>query len=320
MKYFIKWVAFFAIVIILIPLILKYVFFRGMQGTTEDSKGYMVRVLLTDTNEVIELDSEEYVLGALIAEMPAEFETEALKAQSVAIRTYLFEKIKSGKETDEHKGAVICDDATHCQAYCSPDDIKQKWQKNESFYYKKCKNAVKETYGKIACYEGKPINAVFHAYSHGRTENAQDVWGTKVDYLVSVESPGDVILPKLNSTFQISIAEFKEIMKEKFDCNFDEVFIGNITRTSGGSVENIIIGDKSVKGTDFRKTFNLKSACFNVKTNEDSVLMDVKGYGHGVGMSQYGANYYALQGLKYDEILKKYYTGISIENTSADNE
>ncbi len=312
MKYFLKWIAFFVIFTVVLPLGLQHFVFKKRSNTNLPTEGQLIKVYLSKESKVVTMNSEEYVLGVLIAEMPAEFEFEALKAQSVAIRTYLYDKLKYGKEREEHKGAVICDDATHCQAYCSYKDINKKWAKNASSYYKKCKNAVMDTAGEIASYEGKPINAVFHAYSHGKTENAEDVWGTKVDYLVSVESPGDLLLPKLNSSVEVPVEEFKKVMTATFGCSFAQSFIGEITKTGGGAVNTVVVGDKTIKGTDIRKTFGLKSAYFSVNATDNTVKFDVKGYGHGVGMSQYGANYYAKQGLKYDEILKKYYTGISL--------
>ena len=178
---------------------------------------------------------------------------------------------------------------------------------------KKCKKAVFDTLGEVAFYKGEPINAVFHAYSHGKTENAEDVWGTKVEYLISVDSPGDLELPKLKSEVEISIVDFKDIMQKEYGCVFEGELMGDVSFTQGGAVDTLFIGNKHIRGTDIRKTFGLKSASFSLQVLGDIVKFNVKGYGHGVGMSQYGANYYAKQGLKYDEILKKYYTGITID-------
>ena len=313
MKYFIKWIAFFTVITIVIPLVLHHFAAKERSNDNVSSEARFIKLYKAKEDKVITIDSEEYVLGALMAEMPAEFEVEALKAQSVAIRTYLYDKLDSPNKIQDHKGAVICDDSTHCQAYSSYDDMKKKWDKNASLYYKKCKKAVLDTQGEIAFYKGEPINAVFHAYSHGKTENAEDVWGTKVDYLISVDSPGDLELPKLKSELEISVVDFKDIMQREYGCVFEEKVIGDISLTQGGAVDKIFIGNKHIKGTDIRKTFGLKSASFSTQVIDNIVKFDVKGYGHGVGMSQYGANYYAKQGMKYDEILKKYYTGIIID-------
>ena len=312
LKFFFKWVAFFAFVVIVIPLILQRFVFVKRANSPIPEQGQLIKVFLRGENKVVTMKSEEYVLGALMAEMPAEFESEALKAQAVAIRTYLSNKLNAKNKNNGHEDAPICDDSTHCQAYCSYEEMKNKWGKNASFYYEKCKIAVESTVGETAKYNGEPINAVFHAYSNGKTENAEDVWGSKVDYLVSVESPGDLELPKLFSYFEIDVDEFKKKMSDAYGCNFDKKLIGDIVFTKGGSVSSIEIGNKVIKGTDLRKKFDLKSACFSIKQIDDKIKFDVKGYGHGVGMSQYGANYFAKQGLNYKEILEKYYTGISV--------
>lgn len=313
MKYFIKWIAFFTVITIVIPLVLHRFVTKSRSDDNPSYEARFIKLYKAKEGKVITIDSEEYVLGALMAEMPAEFEVEALKAQSVAIRTYLYDKLDSANKIQEHKGAVICDDSTHCQAYSSYDDMKKKWNKNASLYYKKCKKAVLDTLGEVAFYKGEPINAVFHAYSHGKTENAEDVWGTKVEYLISVDSPGDLELPKLKSEVEISIVDFKDIMQKEYGCVFEGELMGDVSFTQGGAVDTLFIGNKHIRGTDIRKTFGLKSASFSLQVLGDVVKFNVKGYGHGVGMSQYGANYYAKQGLKYDVILKKYYTGITID-------
>lgn len=313
MKYFISWVAFFFAVTICFPLcwhLTSRLFEKGNQP--DDS--HKIGVYFVDEDTVKNIDAETYILGVLMAEMPAEFEIEALKAQSVAARTYLYEKIYSGSFQKEHKGADVCTNPGHCQAYISEKAAKEKWGKNASYYFKKCKNAVESTKGVVAYYNNKPIKAVFHAYASGKTEDAQDVWGGEVAYLKSVESPGDLSAPEFASVKTISKEEFCNTMSGDFGCKFNGKIIGEVSYTQGGSVYRIEVGDKVIKGTELRSALGLKSSCVKIKTEDNNLIFEVKGYGHGVGMSQYGANFCAKEGMSYDEILKKYYSGIELKN------
>lgn len=307
------WVAIFAIFVVGIPLCININSSRNKEPSEPKENMEFIQVFFHESHRAVSMDAEEYILGVLMAEMPAEFEFEALKAQCVAARTYLYSKTNSTSNNDAHMGCVICTDSAHCQAYISAEDAKTKWGKNASLYFEKCKKAVEETKGVIAVYKNEPINAVFHSFSNGKTENASDVWGNNVDYLKSVDSPGDLSAPKYESTVKLSIDKFKKIMKEKFECNFDNNFIGTVYNTVGGSVQKVIIGDKEIKGTEIRRVLNLRSSSFAINYTDDEIIFNVKGYGHGVGMSQYGANYCAKKGMNYEEILKKYYTGIELK-------
>ncbi len=310
MKHIIIWIAVLAIVTIGIPLFLNLKF--TSYNDTDRAGSGDINVYFVSEDKVGKMDFEEYILCVLMAEMPASFEKEALKAQSVAARTYTLEKSMANKDIPEHKGADICTDSTHCQAYISIDDAKKKWGKDYNRYFKKCDEAVRETEGLIAVYNNEPIKAVFHAFASGKTENALDVWGTDVGYLKSVESPGDSTAPKFETEKIVSIDEFKKIINTEEKVDFSNNLIGEISYTTGGAVDKVEIGDKEFKGTKIRQLFSLRSACFTITAHKDKIVFNVKGYGHGVGMSQYGANYYAKEGLGFKEILKKYYSGIEI--------
>jgi len=316
LKYIFVWIAILVFLIILVPLSLNIAFVSDVAGDRNGENTMDIDVYFALEDKVKTMPSEEYILGVLMAEMPAEFELEALKAQAVAARTYMAQKVKFSAATAEHRGGEICTDSTHCQAYISVEDAKKKWGKNASLYYKKCKNAVKSTEGVIAVFNGEPIKAVFHAYASGRTEDAEDVWGSKVEYLKSVDSPGDKLAPKFETEVEVSLEEFKDKLTKAYNVDFSDRLIGDINRSEGGAVTKIEIGNKTLKGTEIRTLFSLRSGCFDIVTSDDNIVFKVKGYGHGVGMSQYGANYYAKKGYKYEEILSKYYSGIDFDKIS----
>lgn len=310
MKYFFVWLAFFAFLTILLPLGINMGNFRKSGETSRESPAPKTKVYFPQENKVVTMDTEEYIRGVVMAEMPAEFEFEALKAQAVAARTYMMQRISSDEHKSHPEGAEVCTDFTHCQAYISDADAKDKWGKNADLYFEKCKKAVEETAGVIATYQNEPIMAVFHSVSGGRTENASDVWGSEVSYLVSADSPGEEVAPKYKSKVEIDINDFKKLAKDNWNSDTSVSLISDIKRSDAGGVMTAKIGNKKVKGSQIRSVFNLNSTDFDVVTGDKSIVFNVVGYGHGVGMSQYGANYFAGLGWDYKKILKKYYTGI----------
>lgn len=315
MKYFLVWLAFFIFAIILVPLLLN----MNFSENKADKPFYYdsdIQVYFTSEDRIKTMKTEDYIRGVLMAEMPAEFELEALKAQAVAARSYMAEKRKNDSKDEVHPDADVCTDSSHCQAYVSDKDAKTKWGKNASLYFKKCKNAIESTAGEIALFNNEPIKAVFHSVSGGRTENASDVWSGSVSYLKSVDSPGEEVAPKYESTAEFTMEEFKRILKAELGIEYTGN-IGAVTRSEGGAVKTMEISGKSVKGTDIRKAFGLNSANFEIKFTDNAVEFSVLGYGHGVGMSQYGANHCAKQGMNYREILSKYYSGISFGRLDA---
>ncbi len=262
----------------------------------------------------LKLPLEEYLYGVVAAEMPASFETEALKAQAVAARTYTVNRKKSPNK--DHPNADVCSDSAHCKAYLTPEELSRKFSENPA-YLEKIRQAVNDTKHQILLYRGEPISAVFHSTSSGMTENAEDVWENAVPYLISVESSGEDASPRYQETKEFSFAEFQKKIKLgtkaiHFTDNPKNWFSDWVYNESG-SVKSVSICGVSFSGVDLRSLLGLRSANFTVEIT-DSVTITTKGYGHGVGMSQYGANHLAKMGYTYDQILKKYYTGVEIAN------
>lgn len=250
--------------------------------------------------EVLNLTLEDYLVGVVAAEMPASFNMEALKAQAVIARTYTKKLINSGRK--------ITDDVT-TQVYKSDDELKKMWGNSYNAYYNKIKNAVLITKDKYVTYNGELIDAVYHSTSNGFTEDASFVWGNSVPYLKTVTSPWDTSA----STFQRSVDVSFEELSNKLGMNFDEgTLIEIISRDDSGRISKIKIGDKELTGTLARNIIGLRSSDFDITINESSVTFTTRGYGHGVGMSQYGANGMASSGYTYDQILKHYYSGVII--------
>jgi len=275
-----------------------------------------IQVRVKDSDRVLTMDLHSYLLGVVSAEMPAAFPAEALKAQAVAARTFTYSRMKAAKEgKPSHNDADVCTSASHCKAYMPWEEIKSKWEElGRDDYVEKVEKAVRETNGEVIVYNEEPIIAVFHAASGKYTENAKDVWGSEVPYLKSVESPdGEEYTKKV--TF--SADEFQSLFIAK---NPDAVFgdqpsewIGEIVKSEAGGVIRITIGGVQVSGSVVRSIFNLASANFDIKADRDKVMFSSRGYGHCVGMSQYGARALALKGKDYREILSWYYTGIEIK-------
>ena len=298
---------------LIVPLGINIIYGVKNDEENDDDIQNKISVYMHTQDRIQTMDREEYILGVLMAEMPAEFELEALKAQAVAARTYMAEKSNNEADIPEHNGADVCTDFAHCQAYISTKDAKKKWGKNASLYFEKCKNAVESTRDIIAVYDGEPIKAVFHAFASGKTENASDVWGSDVIYLKSVESPGDMTAPGFESSVEIPLDKFREVLSTEFGNYPQDITISNIIRNESGYVSTVQIGDRIISGKKLRALFELRSACFDIIPTEKSIVFNVRGYGHGVGMSQYGANYFAKKGMTYDEILTTYYSNIQFD-------
>jgi len=278
----------------------------------EDSK-VTVRVLRED-GKIKDMTMEDYLWSVTAAEMPASFELEALKAQAVTARTYALWKMRTREE--DHPEADVCTDIHCCQAFIEPGQAAVKWGTSAAEYGQKISAAVALTDGQIMIYEGKPIQAVFFSSAAGRTEDAAEVWGNAVPYLVGVESPEGIEVPNYHSEVSLSKEEFRTRFLEKYPkaelSGKPQKWFQSIKTTSSGRVSSIKIGGVTVTGSELRALCDLRSTCFTVETTSDSVTFQVTGYGHGVGMSQYGANTLALQGKTYREILSWYYTGVQL--------
>ena len=260
-----------------------------------------VTIKNNETKEEKSLELEEYIIGVVAGEMPASFEIEALKAQAIAARSYAMNKINTSDETYD-----LVTDVTN-QVYITTDEMKNKWQSEYDYYYEKIKNAVLETQGLVMKYNNEIISAYYFAMSNGSTEDVSLVFGESKDYLQSVDSSWDENVK--NFTVEINIT--KEEFCKKLDISCDDIIIKDIKRSETNRVNEITINNKKFKGTEVRSLLNLRSTDFDIEINE-SIKITTKGYGHGVGMSQYGANEMAKNGSTYEEILKHYYNNIEI--------
>ena len=280
-----------------------------------------IKVYNHDKDELMDMDFEEYLVGVLAGEMPASYEIAALSAQSVAARSFILSRMEYYRKAGtppEHKGADVCTYYGHCQAWRSVADFRAGWgAENADIYENKLRTAVTETRGQYLVYDGKIAKTFFYSMSSGKSENVEDVWGGDSEpYLISVSSEGDKTAPNFETCVEVGAEEFRNKLKEKRgDIIFSDVLsqdFGELTRTDGGSIATITIGGEKFKGTEIRTIFKLRSANFEVSTDDSAVYFAVKGYGHGVGLSQYGANYLAGQGKDYKEILSTYYPGTEI--------
>lgn len=285
----------------------------NIQDEVSASSDNNITVSLKRDDTVLQLTMAEYLTGVVGAEMPASFETEALKAQAVAARTYTMYKMQV-KPSSAHPDADVCDDTACCKAYKNNDELKEKWGASYSAYMEKIKNVVNSTDGEYLSYENEPILAVFHSSSTGKTEACENVWGTALPYLVSVDSMEDSEnVPQYESVVTISPKNFRETIEASFsDASFSEdksTWISSTKYSDSGRLLTANIGGVTITGTELRKMFELRSTGMKINLTDDGVVFTVTGYGHGVGMSQYGANAMAQNGSTYDKILSWYYTG-----------
>lgn len=272
---------------------------------------YQVCVWLDGT--LTDMPLEEYIVGVVAAEMPASFEPEALKAQAVAARTYTMYKKNHGG-CDAHSGADICSDSTHCQAYLTAEEMADNWGASAKAYIQKILDAVEQTRGEMIYYDGEPIQVFFHASAGGRTENSENVYSKPLPYLVSVESQGEENSSNYFGEVCVSRKEFTKRMKAfSASISFDgKPLIGQVDRFDSGRVQSIEVGSETFTGREMREIFGLNSANFTVEAGDD-VTFSTIGFGHGVGMSQTGANAMAKQGADYHEILTHYFQGVTIQ-------
>ena len=264
--------------------------------------------VLTDDGTVT-MDMQEYLVGVVAAEMPASFQDEALKAQAVAARTYAMYCAKGQK----HGEAQVCTDYACCQAWQSDEALRQKWGGDYDTYSQKIRAAVEATAGQYLSYAGQPVFAAFHSSSAGATEDCGQVWNPS-PYLVSVSSPETAEdVPNYISTVECTPLDFRDTLlyaHPEADFTGEESgWIGEIRLDGSGRVASAVLGGVSMKGTELRQLFSLRSTAFQLEYTGESFRFTVTGYGHGVGMSQYGANVMARQGETYTGILAHYYPG-----------
>ncbi len=252
--------------------------------------------------QTLTIELEEYLIGVVGAEMPALFHEEALKAQSIVARTYTLKAIKNGKTLT---------DTESTQSYKSESELQSLWGANFDNYYSKIKKCVEETKGIYLSYNGSYIEAIYHSTSNGKTENSSNVWSNSFPYLVSVESPYDSLNPSFIYETIISYSDLSKKLNLEInqDTNFEV-----LEYTISDRIASILVNDKVYRGVDFRNLLGLRSADFQIEKKEEGVKFITKGYGHGVGMSQYGANGMAKNGYNYEAILKHYYKGVLLSH------
>lgn len=269
-----------------------------------DDSAFSVDVIRTASkkNETVLL--EDYVTRVVASEMPADFEMEALKAQALAARTYIVQYLAHAGEEQQ-----VTDTVEH-QVYKNDEELQQTWGADYDWKMQKIKEAVAATVGKIITYENEPITPAFFSTSNGYTENAEDYWENALPYLKSVASPWDQDSPKYIDQKTFTIDEVQQTLGVSItlnDANFP------ITRTESNRVKTIDIGGETFTGREIRESLKLQSTDFEVSTKNDHLIFTTKGYGHGIGMSQYGANGMAKEGKSYEEIVSYYYQGVSIQ-------
>jgi len=277
------------------------------QAQTEGIVNNIQIPVLEDDGTVVLMELDTYLVGVVLAEMPASFEPEALKAQAVVARTYALKRYEEGLR---HPQGAVCIDHTCCQAYISVADYLdgRGYQQDVD----KITHAVTETSGQVLTYQGKLAEATYFSCSGGRTEDAAVVWGSDIPYLQAVDSPGEEGASSYTDTVYFSPAEFAAALDRKLTGSAKSWF-GSVTRSEGGGVATMLIAGQRYTGVQLRKLLGLNSTAFTVVIEEDRIAVTTKGKGHRVGMSQYGADAMAVTGSTYAQILAHYYPGTAID-------
>lgn len=285
------------ILIIIVALLIKY----NQRETYEDLK---IKLYISKQHQIIELPLEKYIIGTVAAEMPANFELEALKAQAVCARTYALRKI-----FENHNyplDADLSDDIKTCQAYCSPEEFKQRHGDKQDKLWNKVSQAVNTTRGEVLMYDGKLIDALYHSTCGGHTADSKEVWGNSISYLKGVECNYCVQSRFYNSNKNISWNDLRKRLNLK-----EKIYeIKVIPYKPAGRAREIIINGRHFSAASVRHDLDLPSTWMQFKSNSNGFIIHNRGYGHGVGMCQYGANGLAMQDKSYDQILQKYYCGV----------
>jgi stage II sporulation protein D len=305
-----------------IPVIVNKIPFINVPNNNDNisESEIKIKVFITEKNSIVEMPLEEYVIGVVAAEMPVNFNYEAIKAQAITARTFAVARMFSygGKGCVKHPGADVCSEV-HCQAWISKEERFKYWKPDEAANnWNKISKAVNDTKGMVISYNKKLASGVkYFSTSDGKTENSLDVFGYSEPYLISVPSPNEEEAPSFKSQIIISKTEFvNKIGKINSKINITSKNLASKVKildwTDGGRVKNIAIGNITLKGTDMRWAMGLKSTDFSVKIDKTNVTFNVKGYGHGVGMSQWGANEMGKRGSTYNAILKHYFMGTEL--------
>ena len=270
--------------------------------------------------ELLSVSAADYLPGVLAGEMPASFSDAALRAQAVAARTYIL--WKTGHGCAAHPEADVCDEPSCCKAWCGEEELREKWGGDYEANMARMRAAVADTDGWYLSWAGEPIQAVFHAASPGRTEDSANIW-QPLPYLVSVESPETAEeVPNYVTEVEVSAETLRETISRARPAadlsGSPEGWIGGVSMSDTGRVAYITLGGAAFTGQEIRQLFGLRSACFTLERTEAGFLFRVTGFGHGVGMSQYGAEVMARGGSTWQEILAHYYPGTTLESLNND--
>lgn len=284
--------------VLLIPITIISFVIKETNFIMQKNKQSVDKIKVTLDNQELEINIEDYIIGVVAGEMPALFEIEALKAQAIASRTYLVNHLLSNDSITN---------TTDDQVYLTNEEMQLKWLDDYEKYYAKIKQAVQSTEGLIMYYENEPIKAYYFSTSNGYTESSLNVFNEQKDYLSIVESPFDE-----NNSYTIVIPKQEFCTKLNIQCN--EIIITNIQKNKSNRISTLTINNKNYTGIEIRKLLSLRSTDFTIDIEDNEITITTKGYGHGVGMSQYGANNMAKEGYSYEEILKYYYQDIEINN------
>ena len=301
-----KKILFLLVLLCVIPYIIIVLFLPNrIDSHFQFESNQVVRVRREKAGLIEEVPLEEYVIGVLAGEMPVSFELEALKAQAVAARSYVMKKMEYNQEDDYD---IL--DTPQNQMYISMEELKNSWGNDFQNNYQKLYQAVMETSGEYLTYDGNLIEAFYFSTSSGMTENSGEVFQTQLPYLVSVKSEWDQdVSPVFTENVTFSLYEFYS----KLNIPYQDILEISVQKmTSTGRIKEILINDKLFTGNEVAYDLDLRSSYFSIKQEGNEVSIQTKGYGHGVGMSQYGAEGMAKKGYQYDEILKYYYHGVEI--------
>lgn len=301
-----KKIFFLIALMIFIPYFIVSFFIKDENIKFYYTSNMIVRVKREKTGLIEKVPFEDYVVGVLAGEMPVNFEIEALKAQAVAARTYVMKKLKTN-----YKKEYDIVDTVDDQVYISQDELKIKWQDKYVEKINKIKQAVLDTKGEYLTYNGEIIEALFFSTSVGKTENSEEIFSKKLPYLRSVDSSWDEeVSPVFNDFFEFSLQEFYDRLNLSYS---DELKVEITKSTSTGRVKEVLINGNKFTGSKIYNLLDLRSTYFSINQIGNNIIVKTKGYGHGVGLSQYGALAMAKKGYSYKEILSYYYLGTDLE-------
>lgn len=299
------------IIVTLLVIIIPFLFVKIFVQTDTIKFKYItnntIRVKDEKTNKITTLPFDEYIKGVVAGEMPATFELEALKAQAVASRSYAMYQMTATKDKD-----YDVTNTTQNQVYLTDEELKTNWKDEYNQKMNKIKTAIQETTGEYLTYNGQIVNAMFFSTSTGKTENSEEVFVSALPYLRSVDSKWDEESPAFTDTYTFDLKDFYTKLKLPYN---EKLNIEITEKTSTGRIKKLKINNQELNGRDIATKLSLRSNYFEIIQNENKITINTKGFGHGVGMSQYGANGMAKEGYKYDQILKHYYQNTEIKKS-----